>query len=273
MRHLRLVLVLCASVISMCALHSGCGGGGTPRRLSASSSRIRRPGTSIPRPPTTLPRGGSSTPRARNWSTSRTPREPPAWRSRLMRRLCRRSRTAGSPTPSQIRAGSASSSGEAVTPDSFRVAIERTLKLDTAPGLPPVADYLSAVRGVSAYVAGASSISGLSVSGNQLIFTLTHPTARSRSSTSRSSAPSPTGTPSVHQTSPLPSAAIHYISPLPPPPAPACRLYRSPRTAAVSRPSVLPEMIDVTVGGDQTSAIAGGDSNNPATMDCVAGVR
>jgi ABC-type transport system substrate-binding protein len=168
-------------------------------------------------------------------------------------------------------------SSEQVTPGSFVVAIERFEKLNQL-GYRTVLD---AIQGAAAYRAGsASSISGLSVSGDQLTMTLTKkdPVLLAKLTLPMFCAV-PVGTSlSAISTTPLPSAGPYYVDP-----ASVTRngsneltsftLLRNPNYGG-SRPAVLPEL-DFTVQTNENAStfaddsIAGAEAS-PPTMDVVA---
>ena len=102
-------------------------------------------------------------------------------------------------------------SSEQVGPDSFRVALERLAKLNA--GIRN--ELFSKVVGINEFASGAaSSIAGVSVSGDQLTLSLTAPDdALPADLATPYMCAVPVGTPLTHQTGPLPTAGPYYIDP------------------------------------------------------------
>lgn len=101
-------------------------------------------------------------------------------------------------------------STEEVNADSFRVALERFAKLGTL-----FKTYFSGIVGFDAFAAGsASSITGVTASGDQLSIALTAPdNAFLHKLAMPMLCAVPASTPAAHQNAPLPMAGPYYVDP------------------------------------------------------------
>ncbi len=161
-------------------------------------------------------------------------------------------------------------SAEQVGPDSFRVALERLAKLN--PGIRN--ELFSKVVGINEFASGAaSSIAGVSVSGNQLTISLTAPDdALPADLATPYMCAVPVGTPLTHQTGTLPMAGPYYIDPA---------TYSGSGDATFSlvrnlnyggaRPQTLPQF-DFEFGVDATTAVNRVTGASP-TADLFLGVQ
>jgi ABC-type oligopeptide transport system substrate-binding subunit len=161
-------------------------------------------------------------------------------------------------------------SSEQVGPDSFRVELERLAKLNA-----PIRNALfSKVVGINEFASGAaSSIAGVTVSGNQLTISLTAPDdALPADLATPYMCAVPVGTPLTHQTGPLPMAGPYYIDPA---------TYSGSGDATFSlvkntnyggdRPQTLPQF-DFEFGVDPTTAVSRVTGATP-TADLFLGVQ